>query len=688
MHSLPCRPLWIMIRPTPSLCQICIVVVVLAAITVTTSLDSASGLDTPVQTAHATVRLQRAILEGDTATAHTLIREGVPHSVMAGAQSALMLACYRGDATTVDLLLNAGAASGARHTADKFGRGRTALVYAIDGEVERNRRQHGSTPTGPQPDLHRVLTSLLHWQPTADAAAAAGITPPSPAPTDVEPLTPASFWRAAVAAGEGRLKHPLGYLFETCQRTPGCATEMSSGVRTAPILVAILKQHHALHKVVSTYLLRRRGGGPVGNGGIGTIDAFASWGLDIPANGLTTDGSAVDPSVVQPLLLRWAAELVDDVLDACTQLGWDCGRMVEVADPATGDRPLHLAAAIGCADAVQALLRYGADPTAKDTRGRTAAEIAAWNGFPEVGETLHATARANQCAGGETSELPTLPPYGQSGTGATIHCARGDWMDMSTMAEHSEPAKWPSIDNCLGGARVVFASTPTSPQLTTSIVRGGAPVLLRGAAADWPASLEWGGSLSGLAAKYGDQAVAAAAIPYANQFGLPAHRMSLASFVTGTIAAAASVPTTATGDTLLSDADNNYIFDPQFFEHCPDAKATIQTPVLFQGIATGATQFMAGPAGTGAPVHFHKAAWNACVFGRKQWAFFPPNSTFMSAQPVARWWASAATSERVQAAARIVVQEAGDVIFVPSGWGHAVRNLAPSAAVAVELHLS
>ena len=32
-----------------------------------------------------------------------------------------------------------------------------------------------------------------------------------------------------------------------------------------------------------------------------------------------------------------------------------------------------------------------------------------------------------------------------------------------------------------------------------------------------------------------------------------------------------------------------------------------------------------------------------------------------------------------------VVQEAGDVVFVPAGWGHAVLNLEPSVAVAFEL---
>ena len=33
-----------------------------------------------------------------------------------------------------------------------------------------------------------------------------------------------------------------------------------------------------------------------------------------------------------------------------------------------------------------------------------------------------------------------------------------------------------------------------------------------------------------------------------------------------------------------------------------------------------------------------------------------------------------------------VIQEAGDIVFVPEGWGHAILNLEDSIAVAYEIH--
>ena len=94
---------------------------------------------------------------------------------------------------------------------------------------------------------------------------------------------------------------------------------------------------------------------------------------------------------------------------------------------------------------------------------------------------------------------------------------------------------------------------------------------------------------------------------------------------------------------VTAAAPGEYIFDPDFLSNCPEAKAALRTPAAFEGVATGAAQFMAGPAGTGAPVHFHKSAWNACLFGRRRWALFPPNASFMSVQPVESWWTEAVT---------------------------------------------
>ena len=91
------------------------------------------------------------------------------------------------------------------------------------------------------------------------------------------------------------------------------------------------------------------------------------------------------------------------------------------------------------------------------------------------------------------------------------------------------------------------------------------------------------------------------------------------------------------------------------------------------------TQFYAGGTGTGAPAHFHRSAWNALVFGVKRWSLRPPpHALYSTVHPT--------EARDVGGDANVLqcVQRAGDVIFVPDAWGHAVVNLAPSVGFAQE----
>jgi hypothetical protein len=96
-------------------------------------------------------------------------------------------------------------------------------------------------------------------------------------------------------------------------------------------------------------------------------------------------------------------------------------------------------------------------------------------------------------------------------------------------------------------------------------------------------------------------------------------------------------------------------------------------------------QFYLGAPGSGAPFHAHRDAVNALVYGRKQWYLSPPPQALYSTQPAAEW-----AAERLGEKARppehlfMCVQEAGDVLFVPHGWGHAALNLNTSVGVAIE----
>lgn len=96
-------------------------------------------------------------------------------------------------------------------------------------------------------------------------------------------------------------------------------------------------------------------------------------------------------------------------------------------------------------------------------------------------------------------------------------------------------------------------------------------------------------------------------------------------------------------------------------------------------------QVAVGGAGSGAPLHYHKAAVNTLVYGRKRWWLSPPRDAAYSREPVGAW--AAAGPARAQAAGRVLLQceqRAGDVLFLPDFWGHAVLNLAPSVGLASE----
>ena len=101
--------------------------------------------------------------------------------------------------------------------------------------------------------------------------------------------------------------------------------------------------------------------------------------------------------------------------------------------------------------------------------------------------------------------------------------------------------------------------------------------------------------------------------------------------------------------------------------------------------------FVGGP-GSGAPLHYHTDAWNVVAWGRKHWWLLPPAAGAYSSEPAASW------AKRSEAAfARLgvggapfeCVQQAGDVLFVPAGWAHAVLNTGENVTVgaAVELAL-
>ena len=111
----------------------------------------------------------------------------------------------------------------------------------------------------------------------------------------------------------------------------------------------------------------------------------------------------------------------------------------------------------------------------------------------------------------------------------------------------------------------------------------------------------------------------------------------------------------------------------------------------------GSFEFMIGPTLGGAHLHTHSAAVNMLVMGRRRWVITPPhrvaainaNTMFSNdEQPTAhQWWQSVLPEIKAalpEALFAEFYQEAGEIVYIPNGWGHAVMNLEPSVAVSLQ----
>ncbi|KAF2364710.1 JmjC domain [Trinorchestia longiramus] len=92
-----------------------------------------------------------------------------------------------------------------------------------------------------------------------------------------------------------------------------------------------------------------------------------------------------------------------------------------------------------------------------------------------------------------------------------------------------------------------------------------------------------------------------------------------------------------------------------------------------------------GPKGSWTPFHsdvFRSFSWSANVCGRKQWIFFPPGAEAELRDKTGSLPYDVTNSVAVEDVSAVtVVQEAGQTIFVPSGWHHQVHNLEDTLSI-------
>ncbi|KAJ1456480.1 hypothetical protein M885DRAFT_587099 [Pelagophyceae sp. CCMP2097] len=228
-------------------------------------------------------------------------------------------------------------------------------------------------------------------------------------------------------------------------------------------------------------------------------------------------------------------------------------------------------------------------------------------------------------------------------------------------------------------------------------VHSGLPLLVRGLARDWPDRAAW--APLKLALDFPDFEARPHPIPHGESFGIPPPRgtLKLRDFIE-------RFPRNSTVDCAAQCGPDDvsklpdYIFDAGLLatklfaahgalvaemdravEPSPRIDALLNGfPSKLHRLGHGASrQVFVGPAGAGAPFHYHEHAINALLHGEKRWFLLEPaRAVYSTAHPLA--WA-AAPPQALQC-----TQRAGDVLFVPALWSHAVENVNASVGAAFE----
>ena len=87
-------------------------------------------------------------------------------------------------------------------------------------------------------------------------------------------------------------------------------------------------------------------------------------------------------------------------------------------------------------------------------------------------------------------------------------------------------------------------------------------------------------------------------------------------------------------------------------------------------------------------MHFHNAALNTLVYGRKRWFMLSKHDAYYSRTPALHWFrgSSGYAYDALKKSGHLFecIQQPGDVIYVPESWAHGVLNVETSVGVAME----
>lgn len=397
------------------------------------------------------------------------------------------------------------------------------------------------------------------------------------------------------------------------------------------------------------------------------------------------------------------------------------GAAVDVTDVLT-QSPLHIAATAGHFDIAAALLRQSPPAMAdklrgmKDIFGRTAAD-AARMAFPTASAKLHWLLAP-----------PDKPPY--------IPVPHPlDWPDDSSRGDPDSPAiadPGPAATTLQAGAVLTpeksgwrtYSGTPpllgngrcdidevdyanmTCQRFFRDYFLARRPVVLRGAATNWELRKKWTKKMFvEYDAMLGGAGVKVGKIPYGNLYGgsdtlttIGAHiaAMFKQNPAHGGNGSESAVPLYVF-TTLPNGNDRDLIITEALPElatwMCPNAFDDVEYIGTFPGLkrvlpfltfAPGNLQMAIGSPGSGAPFHMHSHAVNANLHGRKRWFMYNATRPQLSNLPALEFYENVYPALPPADRPLECVQQAGDIMYVPAFFSHAVLNVDDSVAVAQE----
>ena len=342
-----------------------------------------------------------------------------------------------------------------------------------------------------------------------------------------------------------------------------------------------------------------------------------------------------------------------------------------------------------------------------DLHGAWAEELSIWLASGDIRQPA-ATVTAAASGG-----LPAPDASSKANRAGAGTCTSADgWFATSPAQEATvrELPPLPKASGVLSTIDFVSSSELSAQEFQTVYVRFNRPVLIDDAAAlsSWPAASRWT-TRAGLLAHYGDVAfVAKPNLPYSTG----ADVITLREFVAGALdtdAAHTPMPAGATGGGGGGGGGTlpGYILGPIKPGH-PMAK-DLGSMAYFE--SSGLTELpsaeklgeaqleeavhpflLLGPALSGSLPHRHTAAVNILLRGRKRWHLWPHfcrnwGRVELNLTNVVTWAVRELPALRAsgRCAPLEFEQHAGQTVFVPFGWGHAVINLEPTIAISKQL---